>query len=150
MKISALSQDQGRFSPTRLKELRLHYGFTQTQMAEELGFSRGGYLGWENNISVPSVNLITSLLNRFGMSSFFYVMDIIDEIDGGLSKLNTAEGRALAIAVEECFERVALRYNAGDVFEMTVALLALSPGQRQERLKGIEAGLLQFKPQLSK
>jgi len=52
----------------RLKELRKEKGLTQTQLAEELGFTRVNISDWEWKGMEPSFDIVIKIADFFGVS----------------------------------------------------------------------------------
>ena len=53
---------------TRLKELRLEKGYSQTEIADHLNISRQSVSRWENDISYPDIDNIKLLSDYYEMS----------------------------------------------------------------------------------
>ena len=53
----------------RIKELREQVGYTQSQLAKQLGITRSSVNAWELGISVPSTQYIVELSNIFKVST---------------------------------------------------------------------------------
>ncbi len=51
----------------RLKELRLSYALTQSQLAEKIGVSRQAYINYEAGRCIPSAEIISNLSKLFGI-----------------------------------------------------------------------------------
>ena len=48
----------------RLRQARIDKGYTQTQLAEKIGMTQGGYTAYENSRREPSVSIIKRLARR--------------------------------------------------------------------------------------
>ena len=55
----------------RIKKLREQKGFTQTELAKQLGITRSSVNAWEMGISVPSTQYIVALAGIFKVSADF-------------------------------------------------------------------------------
>lgn len=53
----------------RLKELRESKGLSQSQVAKRLSLSRASISGYENNLAVPSIEVVCKFALLFGVSS---------------------------------------------------------------------------------
>ncbi|MDH6371807.1 transcriptional regulator with XRE-family HTH domain [Paenibacillus sp. PastF-3] len=54
-----------------LTELRIKKGWTQDQIAEELGIKRARYNAWENNIAKPDIEFVDKLAEIHKVSTDF-------------------------------------------------------------------------------
>ena len=55
----------------RIKNLREQKGFTQTELAKQLGITRSSVNAWEMGISVPSTQYVVALAGIFKVSADF-------------------------------------------------------------------------------
>ena len=58
-----------RMIAERIKLLREYNGFTQSELAKQLGITRSGVNAWEMGISVPSTQYIVELARLFKVST---------------------------------------------------------------------------------
>ena len=61
----------------KIKSLRLEKDLTQTELAQELGVSKGIISIWENNINEPKATYIQRIALFFGVSAD-YLLGITD------------------------------------------------------------------------
>ena len=61
----------------KIKSLRLEKDLTQTELAQELGVSKGIISIWENNINEPKATYIQRIALFFGISAD-YLLGITD------------------------------------------------------------------------
>lgn len=61
----------------KIKSLRLEKNLTQTELAQELGVSKGIISIWENNINEPKATYIQRIALFFGVSAD-YLLGITD------------------------------------------------------------------------
>lgn len=52
----------------RLKELRLQHGFSQEELAEQIGIKQNSYSDWENGKSKPNYEKLEKIADFFGVS----------------------------------------------------------------------------------
>jgi len=62
----------------RIKQLRLESGLTQTQLADEVGFSQSAIAAWEAGERVPSADAIIALANYFEVTTD-YLLGLSDD-----------------------------------------------------------------------
>lgn len=63
---------KGKFA-IKLKELREQVGFSQTQLANELGISRGSISHYENGERQPDVDVLVRLCKYFNVSADYLI-----------------------------------------------------------------------------
>ena len=78
---------------TKLKELRIAHGLTQTQLAKELGVSKQCISNWENDNILPSIDMLVHISKYFCISCD-YLLELDDKITLDITDL-TIEQRAL-------------------------------------------------------
>lgn len=78
---------------TKLKELRISHGLTQTQLAKELGVSKQCISNWENDNILPSIDMLVHISKYFCISCD-YLLELDDKITLDITDL-TIEQRAL-------------------------------------------------------
>ena len=78
---------------TKLKELRISHGLTQTQLAKELGVSKQCISNWENDNILPSIDMLVHISKYFCISCD-YLLELDDKITLDITDL-TLEQRAL-------------------------------------------------------
>lgn len=64
-----------------LKELRLAYGLSQKELAEELGTSQPSYVKWENGKTSPTLKTIKKIANVFDVPISQLVNDNVLELN---------------------------------------------------------------------
>ena len=67
----------------KIIDLRKKQGWSQEQLAEQLGVSRQSVSKWESAMSVPDMDKIVKLSNIFGVSTDYLLKDEIEEIQPG-------------------------------------------------------------------
>lgn len=55
--------------PTKIKELRIKFGFTQAGLAAQLGITRSAVNAWEMGVALPSTETVVKLARIFGVPS---------------------------------------------------------------------------------
>jgi len=72
------------FDYRRLRDMRRRLGLSQREMAALLGMTRGGYAGYENGLTAPSLWMLRKLCNTFSLS-FVEVFALLRLYPPGLS-----------------------------------------------------------------
>ena len=68
--------------PSRLKETRKSYGFTQIEVAKELKLCRVSLSNYENGKSEPDIETLTQLAEFYGVSTDFLIGNGLDGFHG--------------------------------------------------------------------
>ena len=61
-------EEKKKVFSSRLKELRLQHGFSQEELAEQIGIKRNSYSDWENGKCKPSYEKLEKIADFFGVS----------------------------------------------------------------------------------
>lgn len=85
----------------KIKLLREKRGFTQAQIARQLGVTRSGVNAWEMGISIPSTQYIVALSSLFGVSTD-YLLDLKSSSTVNVEGLSDREIAAV-IEIINCF-----------------------------------------------
>lgn len=75
MSTTLVAQPGTRFSPDRLRELRLRFGCSRSAMASILNVARTTYVGWEGGTSLPPVTLYDQIADQFGEPVLMWLMN---------------------------------------------------------------------------
>ncbi len=106
--------------------LRRQLGWSQEQLAEEMGISRQSVSKWESGMSIPDIDKILKLSEIFGVSTDYLLREEIEvaqpsegntEVNDGVRQVSAEEASEYMEVVESVSEKIA----AG------VALFILSP-----------------------
>ena len=63
-----LKEEKKNLFSVRLKELRLQHGFSQEELAEQIGIKQNSYSDWENGKCKPNYEKLEKLADFFGVS----------------------------------------------------------------------------------
>ena len=63
-----LKEEKKNLFSVRLKELRLQHGFSQEELAEQIGIKRNTYSDWENGKCKPNYEKLEKIADFFGVS----------------------------------------------------------------------------------
>lgn len=109
----------------KIMNLRKKSGWSQEELADQLGISRQSVSKWESGASIPDLDKIIKMSGLFGVSTDYLLKDELEEIT--YSETDTVEEKVRSISVEEANtfledSRVFARWLAP-----TVAACILSP-----------------------
>ena len=63
-----LKEEKKNLFSVRLKELRLQHGFSQEELAEQIGIKQNSYSDWENGKCKPNYEKLEKIADFFGVS----------------------------------------------------------------------------------
>lgn len=92
-----------KYFALRLKFLREKHGFSQAELADKIGVSRGSISFYENNSRVPDIDVLGSLCDFFSVSSD-YLLGRSDQVfpsQGSASTLLGVDPNILSPAMRE-------------------------------------------------
>lgn len=78
----------------KIKQLRKKNGYTQLELAKELGLTRSSVNAWEQDISIPSTKYIRELAKLFGVSTD-YLLDMDESSTVNVSGLEVKDVQAI-------------------------------------------------------
>lgn len=113
----------------KITEERKKNGWTQEELAEQLGVSRQAVSKWESAGSVPDLQKILQLANLFGVSTDYLrkeEMEPEDRYTGTNANLEV-EKPLRRVSMEEANEFLDVRKKAAPVIANAVSLCILSP-----------------------
>lgn len=121
----------------KIIELRKKAGWSQEELASQLGVSRQSVSKWEGAQSVPDMEKILQLSNIFGVSTDYLLKDEITEPEIKTSYSVTAEAPAQTggkdskplrrVNMEEASEYIRLRKEAAPKMAIATFLCVISP-----------------------
>ena len=109
----------------KLIELRTKNGWSQEELAEQLGVSRQAVSKWESGASIPDLDKIIRLSSIFGVSTDYLLKDEIERSEPQCDEPETDAERI--VTVEEANEFMDLRAEASGRTAAATALCILSP-----------------------
>lgn len=86
----------------RIRYLREKCGFTQTDLAKQLGISRSAVNSWEMSLSFPSVANIVEMTRIFNVSAD-YILSSSDKMLIDITELSN-EQKEIIIKLLDCFK----------------------------------------------
>lgn len=87
----------------RIRYLREKCGFTQTDLAKQLGISRSAVNSWEMSLSFPSVANIVEMTRIFNVSAD-YILSSSDKMLIDITELSN-EQKEIIIRLLDCFKK---------------------------------------------
>ena len=83
----------------KIMNLRKKSGWSQEELADQLGISRQSVSKWESGASIPDLDKIIKMSGLFGVSTDYLLKDELEEIS--YSETDTVEEKLRSISVEE-------------------------------------------------
>ena len=111
----------------KIIQLRKKAGWSQEELAEQLGVSRQSVSKWEGAQSIPDLNKIIAMSQLFGVSVDYLVKDEIEIEDPILPAEDAPASPVRRITMAEANEFLALRRAASKKISLGVLLCILSP-----------------------
>lgn len=107
--------------------LRKKSGWSQEELAEQLGISRQSVSKWESGASIPNLDKILEMSGLFGVSTDYLLKDEIEEqgIVGGMDFCEKEEGRA--VSAEEAYDFLNLTKQLAPKIAAGVFACIISP-----------------------
>lgn len=110
----------------KIMNLRKQNGWSQEQLAEQLGVSRQSVSKWESGMSIPDLDKILKMSALFGVSTDYLLKDEIEkELPSELEELPLNSERE--ISLEEANTYMDLVENVSEKIAVGVMLCILSP-----------------------
>ena len=109
----------------KIVELRKKNGWSQEELAEQLGVSRQAVSKWESGASIPDLDKIIRLSGIFGVSTDYLLKDEIEQSAPQYDEPDMAAERI--VTVEEANEFMDLHAGASGRVAAATALCILSP-----------------------
>jgi len=111
----------------KIIQLRKKAGWSQEELADQLGVSRQSVSKWEGAQSVPDLNKIIAMSQLFGVSVDYLVKDEIETEDPLLPAEDFSATPVRRVTMAEANEFLALRRAASKKIAFGVMLCILSP-----------------------
>ena len=109
----------------KIVELRKKNGWSQEELAEQLGVSRQAVSKWEGGASIPDLDKIVRLSGVFGVSTDYLLKDEIERSEPQYDEPETDAEHI--VTVEEAGEFIDLHAEASGRIAAAAALCILSP-----------------------
>ena len=113
----------------KIAEERKRNGWSQEELAEQLGVSRQAVSKWESAGSVPDLQKVIQLAELFGVSTDYLLKDEMEpEMRGtGYEGLSESEQMLHRVTMEEANEFLAVKEKFAPLIANATALCILSP-----------------------
>ncbi len=85
----------------KIIQLRKQNGWSQEELAENLGISRQSVSKWESGASIPDLERIVKMSELFGVSTDYLMKDELEEVSFSESKDKYEEDNVKSVSVEE-------------------------------------------------
>lgn len=110
----------------KISLLRKQNGWSQEELAEQLGVSRQSVSKWELGAAIPDLERIVKMSSLFGVSTDYLLKDEVEETPGPAVEV-TESGNARSVSLEEANEFMDLTERLSRQIALAVSLLILSP-----------------------
>lgn len=87
----------------KIKNLRIHSGMSQPQLAERLGVTKSAVNAWEMGMNSPSLSYIIRLAQIFGVSTD-YLLGVNERLTVDITNLDELQKQAVTLMIR-LFER---------------------------------------------
>ena len=111
----------------KIIDLRKKQGWSQEELAEQLGVSRQSVSKWESGMSVPDLNKIIAMSELFGVSTDYLVKDTLEEPTPSETEARDTAAPARTVTAEEANDYMAAVEKHSKRIVLGVALCILSP-----------------------
>ena len=111
----------------KIIDLRKKQGWSQEELAEQLGVSRQSVSKWESGMSVPDLNKIIAMSELFGVSTDYLVKDTLEEPTPSETEVRDTAAPARTVTAEEANDYMAAVEKHSKRIVLGVALCILSP-----------------------
>lgn len=118
-------KDNSMILAEKIMNLRKKNGWSQEELADQLGISRQSVSKWESGASIPDLDKIIKMSGLFGVSTDYLLKDELEEIS--YSETDTVEEKLRSISVEEANTFLEESKTFAKWLAPTVAACILSP-----------------------
>lgn len=87
----------------KIKNLRIHSGMSQVQLAKRLGITKSAVNAWESGTNSPSLTYIIRLAQVFGVSTD-YLLGVNERLTVDITNLDELQKQAVTLMIK-LFER---------------------------------------------
>lgn len=110
----------------KIINMRKKAGWSQEELAEQLGVSRQSVSKWESSQSVPDMDKIVRMSDIFSVSTDFLLKDELS-MDDQIPQVQSSEPGLRRVSMEEASEFMDLRAKAAPFFALNTLLCVASP-----------------------
>ena len=110
--------------------LRKQQGWSQEQLAEQLGVSRQSVSKWESGLSIPDLDKIIKMSGIFGVSTDYLIKDEITEIPAAATAdtaVSYDDDESVFVSLEDANTYMSLCEKLSTFFALGVALCIICP-----------------------
>ena len=111
----------------KIINLRKKAGWSQEELAEQLGVSRQSVSKWESSQSVPDMDKIVRMSAVFSVSTDFLLKDELSMDEDQTPQVQSSEPGLRRVSMEEVSEFMELRSKAAPAFALNTLLCVASP-----------------------
>ncbi|MBQ3660589.1 MAG: helix-turn-helix transcriptional regulator, partial [Firmicutes bacterium] len=112
----------------KIIDLRKRAGYSQEELAEQLGVSRQSISKWEGAQSIPDMNKILAMANLFGVSTDYLLRDEMEAPEGASVDSGTEEGlETVRVSMETARAYIEAKKAAAPKIAFGVLLCIFSP-----------------------
>ncbi|MBQ4411060.1 MAG: helix-turn-helix transcriptional regulator [Firmicutes bacterium] len=112
----------------KIIDLRKRAGYSQEELAEQLGVSRQSISKWEGAQSIPDMNKILAMANLFGVSTDYLLRDEMEAPEGASVDSGTEEGlETVRVSMETARAYIEAKTAAAPKIAFGVLLCIFSP-----------------------
>lgn len=114
----------------KIINLRKRNGWSQEQLADQLGVSRQSISKWESGLSIPDLDKIIKMSGLFGVSTDYLLKDELSDIPATATVDTTASydcDESVLVTVEDANTYMSLCERLSGFFGLGVALCIISP-----------------------
>ncbi len=107
--------------------LRKRNGWSQEQLAEQMGISRQSVSKWESGASIPDLDKVIKLSKILGVSTDYLLKDELEELDGASVTDEPGEEEGRSVSIEDANKVMTLAKEAAPKMALATVLCILSP-----------------------
>lgn len=115
----------------KIIQLRKKSGWSQEELAEQMGVSRQAVCKWEGAQSIPDINKIIQLSQIFGVTTDYLLKDEIEDVivdtDSYYEEVETEEKKKRFVSMEEAYAFLKIKDETSGKIAFGVVLCILSP-----------------------
>ncbi len=111
----------------KIINLRKKAGWSQEELAEQLGVSRQSVSKWESSQSIPDMDKIVRMSALFSVSTDFLLKDELSLDEDQIPQVQSTEPGLRRVSMEEASEFMELRAKAAPSFALNTLLCVASP-----------------------
>lgn len=111
----------------KIMKLRKQCGWSQEELAEQLGISRQSVSKWESGVSIPDLDKIIKLSNIFNVSTDYLLKDDMEETEYIDTQDGDTDNAVRSVSVEEANAYMEVTEKVAGKIALGVLMCILSP-----------------------